>query len=70
MTELPTHDNHAYRQRRKNMGLTQKQLADFLGVGRDTIIARETGKSRLITEHWLALTAIQVEIARIEGIGT
>ena len=41
------------------MGKTQQQLADDLGLGRDTVIARETGKSRLIDEHFLALKALE-----------
>ena len=56
-----------YRRYRKALGLTQAQLAEMLGVGRDTIVARETGRSRLIEEHWLALRGIESDI---EGIGT
>jgi DNA-binding XRE family transcriptional regulator len=48
-----------YRAYRKSLGLTQARLAELLGVGRDTIVARETGKSRLIDEHWLALEGIR-----------
>ncbi len=51
--------NHEkYRARRKELRLTQAQLAVRLGLGRDTIIAREQGKYRLTREHFLALDAI------------
>lgn len=54
--------SETYRAHRKALGLTQAKLAELLGVGRDTIIARETGKSRLIGEHELALKGIEVEM--------
>lgn len=55
-----------YRSRRKAMGLTQQQLADELGVGRDTVVAREAGKSRLIDEHFHALISIELALKALE----
>lgn len=52
-----------YRASRKGMGLTQQQLADRFGIGRDTVVAREAGRSRLILEHWYALAALEDELA-------
>ena len=52
------HDD--YRWRRKAIGLTQQELADRLGLGRDTIVARESGRSRLIAEHEMALAWIEL----------
>jgi len=50
-----------YRARRQQLGLTQEQFSELLGVGRDTVIAREAGKSRLINEHELALEALEAK---------
>ena len=59
MVEIRTPPSEEYRSRRKAMGLTQQQLAAELGLGRDTIVARETGKTRLIAEHFHALCAVE-----------
>lgn len=57
-----------YRIHRKALGLTQAQLADLLGVSRDTIITREAGRSRLIGEHFLALKALDLDNENFLGL--
>ena len=57
-----TYDGLEYRFYRKALGLTQQRLAHILGIGRDTIVARETGKSRVTREHFLALDGVQATL--------
>lgn len=47
--------NKDYKIMRKHMGLTQKNLAQFLGVPQPTISYRESGKRRISTEAEYAI---------------
>ena len=45
-----------YRRARLLLGLTQRKLAEYLGVHPQTISDRERGKHPLTREAWLAIT--------------
>lgn len=49
-----------YRLRRKALG-SQAEVAAKLGLSRDTLIQRESGKTRVIEEHELALLLLEIE---------
>jgi DNA-binding XRE family transcriptional regulator len=44
-----------YRSTRASLGLTQAELAELLGVSRDTIIRRESGESQITREIEVAI---------------
>jgi DNA-binding XRE family transcriptional regulator len=60
-------EHEEYRARRKALGMTQQQLAEELGITRDTIIAREAGTRRLTGEHFHALRSIELACKALEG---
>lgn len=61
MTKLPSLPalGALARQRRKDVGLSQKALADLAGVGHVTVIALEKGQGALRLENaWRILAAL------------
>lgn len=61
MTKLPSLPTVGalVRQRRKDVGLSQKALADLAGVGHVTVIALEKGQGALRLENaWRILEAL------------
>jgi transcriptional regulator with XRE-family HTH domain len=47
------------KERRKNLGLTQKQLAELIGVSTQTINGYENGKEIPVTKHQILDTVLQ-----------
>lgn len=59
-----TMNRSEYTQNRIDLGLTQAQLAEKLGVQQATISMRESGKSKIKREHVLAALALKEELKR------
>ena len=51
-----------YRRARRLLGLTQRKLAEHLGVHPQTISDRERGKNPLTREAWLAITNNEIRV--------
>ena len=50
-----------YRRQRERLGLTQAELAARLGVTRETVTRRETGKKPITGEAEMAIKSIKAE---------
>lgn len=48
-----------YKAKREQLGYTQQTAAEKLGVFRETIARRETGKSEVTDEAWFALCSLK-----------
>ena len=56
-----------YRRARRLLGLTQRKLAEYLGVHPQTISDRERGKHPLTREAWLAITNKEIRVQHDES---
>jgi transcriptional regulator with XRE-family HTH domain len=54
-TEKLPHCPETYRTARKSLGLSQDELAEMLEVSTATIANRESGRSAITREAWLAI---------------
>lgn len=54
-----------YKELRVNLG-TQAEVAAMLGVARETIARRETGKDRLTKEAWFAMVGLSHAMKNIK----
>ena len=59
--------NFEFKQARKNLGLTQVQLAETLGITRQHISALESGRSPVQKQTVLALDQLSHSMAREEN---
>ena len=50
-----------YKEKRESLGYTQQEAADNLGVFRETVARRETGKSAITSESWFSLCSLKAK---------
>ena len=56
-----------YRTLRETLNLSQSQLADKIGVTRETVVRRETSRRKVPEESALAITALVLLTVSNEG---
>ena len=56
-----------YRAHREQLGLTQARLADILGIAREAVVRRESGKQPISEEMSIAIRSLNPENGKKGG---